>query len=156
MWKLFKNKEKKNIVVSPAKGKVLPLSEVKDEAFSSGSMGEGYAIAFDGNKIVSPVDGVVEACFPTGHAVGIHSDISDVIVHIGIDTVELNGEGFRMLVKPQDKVKKGDALVEVESSYLIEKGYDATTMVVFTTGENVVLEKTNEIVKEGEEVGYVE
>lgn len=154
MWNLFKGKQKKNVLVSPVNGRVIALSEVGDEAFSSGSMGEGFAVEFNGEKVVSPVDGKVEACFPTGHAFGIHCDFSDVIVHVGIDTVELQGDGFHVRVKEGDTVKKGDILAEVDASFLKEKGYDATTMVVLTTGEALHLEKEKEYVQAGEEVGY--
>ena len=88
MWNLFK-KEKSKKLVAPVDGKLIPLSQVKDEAFASGALGTGYAVMFDGNKVVAPVDGTIEACFPTGHAVGIKTSFSEIIVHIGIDTVQM-------------------------------------------------------------------
>lgn len=118
-------------------------------------MGNGYAIKLEGNKIVAPVSGTIEACFPTGHAIGIHSDLSDIIVHIGIDTVELNGEGFHVLVKIGDKVKANDLLVEIDREFIESKGYDTTTMVVLTTGEDIEIEKLHSKVKAGEVVANV-
>ena len=88
MWNLFK-KEKSKKLVAPVDGKLIPLSQVKDEAFASGALGTGYAVMFDGNKVVAPADGTIEACFPTGHAVGIKTSFSEIIVHIGIDTVQM-------------------------------------------------------------------
>ena len=113
MWNLFK-KEKSKKLVAPVDGKLIPLSQVKDEAFASGALGTGYAVMFDGNKVVAPADGTIEACFPTGHAVGIKTSFSEIIVHIGIDTVQMEGKGFHVLVKNGDVVKTGDVIVETK------------------------------------------
>lgn len=151
MWNLFKKGSNKKLV-SPVDGKVIPLSKVNDEAFASGALGTGYAVIFDGHKVVAPVDGTIEACFPTGHAVGIKSSFSEIIVHIGIDTVEMKGEGFHVLVNNGDTVKKGDVLVEVDSNFIKEKGFDPVTMVLLTEGNHVELELEDKIVKAGDEV----
>ncbi len=156
MWNLFK-KESKKTLVSPVDGKVIPLAQVEDEAFSSGSIGTGYAVKFEGNQVVAPINGEVATCFPTGHAIGIKADASDVIIHIGIDTVNMHGEGFHVAVKEGDIVKKGDLLVKVDSKFIQEKGYDPVTMVLLTNGNTVSLSAENCIVKAGDEVAeYME
>ena len=145
MWNLFK-KEKSKKLVAPVDGKLIPLSQVKDEAFASGALGTGYAVMFDGNKVVAPAGGTIEACFPTGHAIGIKTSFSEIIVHIGIDTVQMEGKGFHVLVKT------GDVLVEVDSDVIKECGFDPVTMVLLTEGKEIKLESENEIVKAGDEV----
>lgn len=151
MWNLFK-KEKSKKLVAPVDGKLIPLSQVKDEAFASGALGTGYAVMFDGNKVVAPADGTIEACFPTGHAVGIKTSFSEIIVHIGIDTVQMEGKGFHVLVKTGDVVKTSDVIVEVDSDVIKECGFDPVTMVLLTEGKDIKLESENQIVKAGDEV----
>lgn len=154
MWNLFKSKPK-HTIASPVKGTIIDLSKVHDEAFSNKVMGDGFAVIPKSNIFVSPIDGVVAACFPTGHAFGIINDHIELIVHIGIDTVELQGEGFHSLVKQDDTIKKGDPLVEVDLSYLNEKGYDTTTMVVLTNGLIPSMINQKESVEEGEDVASI-
>lgn len=149
--KLF-NRSEKNYLVSPCDGGMIALENVNDEAFSSKSMGDGFAIKFNGNKIVSPVDGNIVVTFPTGHAIGIQSGEREVLVHIGIDTVEMNGEGFVRKVNIGDSVKKGDVLVEIPSSLILEKGYDPTTIVVITSGEKLDCLKLNQKVSCNEKI----
>ncbi|MEI0747798.1 glucose PTS transporter subunit IIA [Brachyspira pulli] len=93
--------------VSPMNGKVYKLSDIADEAFSSGAMGEGFAIELADSMVTSPCDGEIIAAFPTKHAYGIETaNGNEILIHIGMDTVELNGEGFESFVKVGDKVKK--------------------------------------------------
>ena len=126
---------------------------MKDEAFASGMMGDGFAIEFNGENVYSPVDGIVKMCFPTKHAIGIKSSSgSDVIIHIGIDTVNMNGIGFNLRVTPEQKVNKGDLLIDVNSSFIKEKGYDPTTMILFPNGETIKILKKDLYVNEKEEV----
>lgn len=153
MWNPFKSKLN-NTIASPVEGTIIALSSVHDEAFSSKIMGDGFAVIPKNNTFVSPIDGVVAACFPTGHAFGIVNDTMELIVHIGIDTVELNGEGFHSLVKQDDTIKKGDPLVEVDLAFVNEKGYDTTTMVVLTNGLMPSITKKG-YVKEGEDVANI-
>lgn len=145
MWKFGKKEDRKLMAV--ADGKLMKLCEVHDEAFASLSMGDGYAIAYDGEMVYAPVSGEVVACFPGGHAIGIQANFAEVMVHIGIDTVQLQGEGFNLLVKQGDTIKQGQPIVNVSSSFLKEKGYDPTIMVIVTSGEDVHLDKENVIVK---------
>lgn len=154
MLNIFK-KKKAFTLSSPADGQMISIEKVQDDAFSTKSMGDGFAIQYTGKKIVSPVDGVIAVCFPTGHAIGIKSQDKDILIHIGIDTVELNGEGFDVKVKPEMSVHKGDTLVEVDAEFLLEKGYDPTTMVIITTGEQIECLKENQSVNCGEEVAIL-
>lgn len=128
-------------LVSPASGHLLPLEKVKDEVFAGKVLGDGFAVDITDGTIVAPVDGVVAAAFDTGHAVGIRTeDGQEVLIHIGIDTVELAGEGFCLHVKQGQSVKKGQVLVEVDMDRVKARGKDLTTMVIFTSGETVAVE----------------
>lgn len=151
MWKLFE-KQNKNKVISPCSGELTLLKDVNDVAFSSGELGDGFAVKFDGTNIYAPVGGIIKACFPGGHAIGIQTDKTEVIVHIGIDTVELHGECYEACVKQDDIVKQGDLLVKVKASDLIDKGYDPTTLVLFCSGEKVKLLSKLQHIEEKEEV----
>lgn len=154
MWNLFKNK-KKQTIVSPVQGKIIDLSTVKDEAFASKTMGDGFAIEPSSDMFVSPIDGTIAAVFPTGHAFGITNEDMEMIVHIGIDTVELQGNGFHSFVKQGDFVKKGDPIIKANIASIKQQGYDVTTMVIFTDGKQPIIHKLNEQVKEGEEVASI-
>lgn len=155
MWNPFKSKQTSKIA-SPVEGTLIDLSQVHDEAFASKAMGDGFAIIPGINTFVSPMDGTIAACFPTGHAYGIINDTVELIVHIGIDTVELQGEGFHSLVKQGDIVKKGDPLAEVDLALLKDKGYDTTTMVILTNGLTPLMFDQKDTVKAGEDVADVQ
>ena len=150
MWNLFKKNNK--TLVSPVDGKVISLANVNDEAFASEALGTGFAVEFEGNQVVSPVDGTIVTCFPTGHAIGIETSFAEIIIHIGIDTVEMKGDGFHVLVNDGDVVKKGDKLVEVDANLIRECGYDPVTMVLLTNHDKIELELENKTVKAGDEV----
>lgn len=116
---------------SPAKGKVIPVERVKDEVFASKGMGDGVGIISEEGKVFAPFDGTVEAVFPTGHAVGLSSsDGTEVLIHIGINTVELDGKGFQAHVKQGDVVKQGDLLVEYDQKMIEKEGYDTTVIFI--------------------------
>lgn len=118
---------------SPLTGKVLPLSEVPDQVFSSGVMGKGIAIDPELGELVAPADGEITTIFPTGHAVGITTtDGAEILIHIGMDTVELNGNGFEILVKQGDLVKAGDLLIRFDIEAIRAAGYSVITPVVIT------------------------
>lgn len=120
-------------ILSPAKGKAIPLSQVKDPAFSQEVMGKGGAIILEDGKICSPVEGTIEALFDTLHAIGIKTkDGIEVLIHIGIDTVKLGGKHFKAHIKVGDVVKPGDLLVEADIDKIKEAGYDITTPVIVT------------------------
>ena len=138
-------------IVSPVDGELIPLADVPDEVVSQKIMGDGFAVTPGGSTAVAPLSGTAETVFPTGHAVGIRSkDGIECIVHIGLDTVELNGEGFEPLIKQGDKVKVGDPIVRFERETLEQKGYNLTTMVVFPSGYDKEFELGRKHVTAGE------
>ena len=110
MFSLFKKEKFK--IVSPLDGQLILLKDVPDSVFSQKLMGDGFAIIPQSQVVVSPISGVAESVFPTGHAVGIKTkDGIECIVHIGLDTVELDGEGFTSLISQGDYVKAGEPIV---------------------------------------------
>ena len=119
-------------IASPVKGLVIPVTDVKDEAFASKGMGDGIGIAAEEGKVYAPFDGNVEAVFPTGHAVGLSANGIEVLIHIGINTVELDGKGFKAHVEQGDTVKKGDLLVTFDKQLIEKEGYDSTVICVVT------------------------
>ena len=127
-------KEEKDVEVkAPVAGEVLSLSEVKDEAFSSGTLGKGIAVIPEEGKIYAPCDGVVTALYPTGHAIGITSvQGAEILIHIGMDTVTLNGECFHVHVKEGQEVKTGQLLIEADLDGIRSHGLEITTPVVVT------------------------
>ncbi|KAB7664814.1 beta-glucoside-specific PTS transporter subunit IIABC [Bacillus sp. B1-b2] len=124
---------KQEVILSPLTGDVLPLSKVDDAVFASEAMGKGIAIEPTVGKAISPVNGTVSTIFPTGHAVGITStDGAEILIHIGINTVQLNGQYYTPAVKQGDVVKQGDLLVEFDIEKIKEAGYPVTTPVIIT------------------------
>lgn len=125
-----------NIYV-PVSGMVIPLSEVKDEAFSSGVLGKGIGIIPAEGKVYAPCDGSIATMFETGHAIGITADNSaELLIHVGMDTVKLNGKHFSPKVKNGDVIKKGDLLLEFDMEKIKEEGYDVTTPVLITNPDD--------------------
>lgn len=122
-------------IASPVKGHVIPLSEVKDEVFASKGMGDGVGIIPAEGKVYAPFDGTVEALFPTGHAVGIAAPGIEVLIHIGINTVELDGKGFKPQIEQGQTVKKGDLLVSFDKEFIEKEGYDSTVICIVTDME---------------------
>jgi PTS system beta-glucosides-specific IIC component len=121
------------IIGSPLKGQVLPLSAVKDEAFSSEALGKGVAILPTEGKVYAPVDGIMTNIFPSGHALGITSKSGvEVLIHVGQDTVKLKGRHFRPIAKQGQTVKKGDLLLEFDLEAIIAAGFDITTPVIIS------------------------
>ena len=118
-------------VTAPIKGRAVPLSEVEDQIFSSGMLGPGLAIDPDSGPVVSPVDGEVLVAFPTGHAYGIRAASGvELLIHVGMDTVNLQGEHFTPRVKQHDKVRRGQTLVDVDWKAVADAGYKTVTPVV--------------------------
>jgi glucose-specific phosphotransferase system IIA component len=127
------NADTKASVYNPIKGKVVELKEVPDSTFAEGILGKGFAVVPEDGKVVAPVSGVITTLFPTKHAVGISGDNGvELLVHIGINTVELNGEGFKAHVAQGDRVKAGDLLMECDFSLIKERGFETITPVVVT------------------------
>lgn len=130
-----KKEKKKDGFYAPLNGKVIPLSEIKDETFSSGAMGNGFGIIPENNILKAPFNGTVEMIFPTKHAIGLKSDQGvEVLIHIGLETVNENGEGFKAKVKQGDHIVAGQPLIQFDLDVLKEK-YDMTTAVIVTNKE---------------------
>ncbi|MDQ0157662.1 glucose-specific PTS transporter subunit IIBC [Robertmurraya andreesenii] len=138
-----------DVFVSPLRGEIKPITEVPDAVFSGKMMGDGFAILPSEGVIVSPVDGKIVNVFPTKHALGILSNSGrEILIHVGIDTVNLKGEGFEALVKENDQVQKGEPLLKVDLDSIKEKVPSIITPIVFTNlaeGEHVVLQKQGSV-----------
>lgn len=125
-------------IYATCKGKPMPLEDMPDEVFSSGMLGVGYAIEPQGKTFYAPISGKIENLADTKHAFTITSDDGvEVLVHIGIDTVELDGNGFKSLVKKDEKVDTGDPVIEIDRKTILEGGYNLTSAVVITNPEIV-------------------
>ena len=145
--KLFSSKEKNSVestvdnldIVAIADGTMIDIAEVNDELFSQKLMGDGVAFRFNQDKVTlcSPANGTLTVLFPTGHAYGVTmQDGVELLVHCGINTVEADGDGFKLLKKKQGyTVKAGDPIVEVDVNKLAEK-YDMSTMLIITNSNN--------------------
>lgn len=120
-------------VLAPVGGRAVALADVQDKVFASGAMGKGLGIVPDAGHIYSPISGTIKAAMKTGHAYGIKSDDGvEVLVHIGIDTVQLQGRGFESAVTRGQQVRAGDLLAVVDLAVVAEAGYDTTTLVMVT------------------------
>ena len=123
------------VVTAPFSGTLVPLSEVPDETFASGVLGEGIAIEPSDGLFCSPVDGTVETIAETKHAIGFAADNGlEILVHVGLETVSLNGEGFEILVKEGDKVKAGQPVAKADLALIRERGLKTITSLVVTGG----------------------
>ena len=152
MFALYKDEEKeevskdtikktelinKEIIISPLKGDIVPLEMVKDEVFSKGLVGKGIAIEPKEGKLVSPVNGVITTLFPTYHAIGITSDNgAEILIHIGMDTVQLEGKYFTPKIAQGDRVEAGQLILEFDISGIKEAGFIVTTPVIVTNPDN--------------------
>lgn len=142
-------KEVKEIIYSPCKGRVGVLSETPDDTFAKEMLGKGIVIFPTDTKFYAPFDGEVQFVFDTKHALGLTtSNQTEVLLHIGIDTVHLKGEGFNVYVEAGQKVKKGDLLVEIDLQYIKEHAKSEATPLVFTSlkpEETIVVKKMGEV-----------
>lgn len=144
-------------IISPVAGELIPLEEVADETFSSGAMGEGFAVKPVNGRVVAPLSGEITMIFPTGHAVGIKgSNGVEILIHIGIDTVSMNGKGFKKLVSEGDQVKQGEELIAFDPAEIKQAGLDSAVMVVFTDRtsykQSTALSTFNQKITEGSEI----
>lgn len=120
-------------ILSPIKGQAIPLANVADEVFASEAMGKGIGIEPSEGSVVAPINGVVSTLFPTHHAIGIVSENgAEILIHLGLDTVALNGQYFEALVKQGDTVTQGDELIQFDLEKIKEAGYSMTTPIVIT------------------------
>lgn len=123
--------KKKDTLCAPVAGEAVALDKVNDPTFSTEMLGKGMAIIPSGNQIVAPCNGTVDMMFDTGHAVTLIADFgAEVLIHIGLDTVNLKGEHFQVLVKAGDTVQKGDALMTFDREAIAAAGYDVITPMV--------------------------
>lgn len=129
--KIFGGSAEKKQILAPVAGRVIPMKDVADPTFSQEILGKGVAIVPTEGKFVAPVSGEVVVMFETKHAVSIRTDDgTELIVHIGLDTVNLRGQYYKAYVKQGDRVKAGDLLVEADLEKIKAAGYDVTTPVI--------------------------
>ncbi|MEW8968222.1 beta-glucoside-specific PTS transporter subunit IIABC [Exiguobacterium alkaliphilum] len=135
-------------IVSPVSGKVLALNEILDDVFGSGAMGKGYAVEPDGNNVVAPFDGTVVMVAPTKHAIGLRSNSGiELLIHVGLDTVTLDGKPFTVHVKDGDRFKAGDVLTTFDRDMIVAHNISTITPVIVTNSATYadVLVQPNEI-----------
>lgn len=149
MFKRFTNKKKDIEVFSNvANGKAFDIVDFPDPMFSEKMMGDGYGILPTDGKFYAPVSGEVSLVFPTGHAVGLTSSEGlEILIHIGVDTVELEGQGFKVHVVQGQSINQGDLMVEVDLDAIKKAGKPIETAVIFTSGESVELRRKGDNVR---------
>jgi len=135
--------------ILPMKGRVIPIEEIPDEAFSSRAMGDGFGIEPAEGTVAAPVDGEIMMLFPSKHAVGIKtSEGHEILIHVGVDTVKLDGQGFESFVNEGDQVKKGQKLLKADLDAIKDKVPSTTTAVLFTNltaDQKLTLKKTGDM-----------
>lgn len=142
--------KKKGIVYAPVEGTAIPYTEIADPTFASGALGQGIGIVPAKGEVTAPFDGTISMFFDTRHAIGLESDTGvEVLIHVGINTVELGGKHFHALKEAGTHVKKGDRLLEFDMDAIREAGYDLTTAVLVSAPEHVEILKTGPV--EGQE-----
>lgn len=139
MFKFFNKKQKTDLIlVAPATGVAIDLSKVPDPVFAQKMAGDGIAIDLTGETIVAPADGTLTLVFKTKHAFALTLDNGiELLVHIGIDTVSLNGEGFEQLVPEGNVVKAGTPIIKINKAFILEKGFSLITPVLVTNPDIV-------------------
>ena len=145
MFKMFKSKKEE--VLSPVAGSVVKIETISDPVFSQKMMGDGFGVEPENGSIHSPIDGVIESIFPTKHAVTIKNNKGvSVLIHIGLDTVALNGDGFEVHVKEGQKVTAGDLLVTVDLDHLRANDKETVVIVAFPeTEKEISLDVTGQV-----------
>lgn len=140
MLNIFKTKKKE--LLAPFDGEVIELDQVDDPVFAGKMMGEGFAIIPSGNELISPCNGTVVQVFKTKHAIIIKDEFGlELIIHVGLDTVKLKGEGFDVKVTDGQKISKGDLLMLVDLKYIEEQGKATVTPVVITNMQGVTIKE---------------
>ncbi|ARU92257.1 PTS system glucose-specific IIA component [Spiroplasma clarkii] len=152
-------KDKALEIMAPVDGEIIELSKVEDEVFAEGMLGEGLAFIPANGKFYAPMDGTLVTVFPSGHAYGIKNKSGvEALLHIGMDTVSLDGEGFDVKVKQDKKVMAGDLLVEVDLDLIAKKVPSIQTPLVFTSesmnGKKIEILKTGKV-KQGEAIAKI-
>lgn len=140
MFKFFKKIEVDNHIYSPVNGSCISIEDVKDQVFSSRMMGDGVGFILDDDTVCAPCDGTIVMIAVTKHAFGLQADNGlEILVHIGLDTVNLNGEGLTALKKQGDQVSKGEAIIRIDKAFMEEKEIDLTTPMIVTNGKYYTL-----------------
>lgn len=120
-------------IFSPLNGEIKRLEKVNDDVFSQKMLGDGVAIVPKDGNLYAPMDAEISMVFPTGHAIGLKSPVGiELLIHIGIDTVEMEGKGFETFVKQGQQVKKGDLLIRFSPNEITNAGFDNDTMIIIT------------------------
>ncbi|MDQ0362418.1 PTS sugar transporter subunit IIA [Breznakia pachnodae] len=154
MFKLFRKKDIDYNIYSPVNGKQIALEEVNDKVFASKMMGEGVAFQNIDGVVIAPCDGEIVMVPDSKHAVGMKALCGiELLLHIGLDTVKLKGEGFEVLVKVGDRISKGDSLVKVDLEFMNSKGIDLTTPMIITDADDKGITVIgNDSVRKGENI----
>jgi PTS system beta-glucosides-specific IIC component len=146
---------KTEAILSPLDGRVIALHHLKDDAFASGILGKGVAILPTDGKVYAPISGTITSLFPSLHALGITGESGvEVLIHIGMDTVQLKGEGFTSYIQQGDQVKQGELLLEFDPQFLIDAGFAIETPIIITNSADLleVVETSNQKVKAQDEL----
>ncbi|MEG0365528.1 MAG: PTS glucose transporter subunit IIA [Coprobacillus sp.] len=139
-------KRKKNVILSPTTGQLLCIEDVEDPVFSSGAMGGGFAIEPSDNQIFAPIDGTISSIFPTKHAITIEGKQGlKLLIHIGLDTGELNGQGFDLKVVEGDRISKGDIIGNVDFDFIKNQGKGKTIVVIILESETKLTVNNQEV-----------
>mgnify|MGYP000099333653 CR=1 FL=1 len=150
MFNFNKKNNNPNEIKAIISGNIIPLSQVNDPVFAKKMLGEGLAIEPNEEIVASPCDGIISMIYPTLHAIGIRtSNDIEILIHIGIDTVNLNGSGFKKYVNIGDHVKVGDKLIKFNSYELTKKNYDLTTIIIFPKCSKSISFLNNDVVVRG-------
>ena len=155
MFSFFKKKEDGILIGAPIKGKVVNITEVSDPTFSDCMLGKGIAIIPSDGNVYAPADGEISMLFDTLHAVSmVTTEGVELLIHVGLETVALKGEGFEAHIQNGDVVKKGDLLLTVDLEKLKEKGYNTITPVVVCNTDDYkdVLKVADGEVEQGDEI----
>ena len=146
MFRFFK---KTHVLIAPISGEIVDLSKVPDEVFSQKMAGDGIAIEPTGDIIVAPADGLLTLIFRTNHAFGMTlSNGIEILVHIGIDTVGLQGEGFERIATEGSKVRAGDPIIKINREFILSKGINLITPVLITNMDKIIdlsIETNNQV-----------
>ena len=138
MFNFMRKEEKALKITSPVKGEVIDITKVPDEVFAKKLVGEGIAVIPSDGEIVAPCDGVITQIFKSNHAFTMETKEGiEILVHLGIDTVELKGEGFLRVIGDEVNVKRGDLLIKMDLEKIIKKGKLTTTMIIITNMDKV-------------------
>ena len=156
MFGFFKSKIKEKIISigSPIKGKLISIKNVNDPTFAEEILGKGFAVIPSEGRAVAPADGIINIVFETKHAISMTSNEgAEILIHIGLDTVNLKGEHFTTFVQPEQSVKKGDLLLEFDMEAIKTAGYDVTTPIIICNPDSfknidIVAEKEVELNEE--------